>query len=246
LRLEIHDFCLEQGAIIARSDGQLPAYSLDNLDSLVENMKQGSHFADFGSMRAFARASFRSHYLKPKSHRGYLPGLPNAGQVCERFTALAKLFWSQGIYDRGAMYLGAAAHLVQDLANPFHTTTRNLREHTEWERSMEDYQRFAFYQGGVYNFRGLDHHYSDDSAFGWVDYNAHKSAKQLRKVINQLDAGCADEALEKMLRDAQRTTAGFISFFFNTVGGTHAVPLVSALEPDSMDLELAEELAVKV
>lgn len=246
MRLEIHDFCLEQGAIIALADGELPSYGQDRLDSLIDNMKQGSHFADFGSMRAFSRASFRSHYLKPKSHRGYLPGLPNAGQVCERFMAVAKLFWSQGIYDRGAMYLGAAAHLVQDLANPFHTTHRNLREHTEWERRMVDYQRFAFYRDGVYGFRELEEHYSDDSAFGWVDYNAHRSAKQLRRVIRQLDEGCADEALERMLRDAQRTTAGFLSYFFRMVGGTQVTPLASSLAPKPIDLELTEELAVKV
>lgn len=218
MRRDIHDFCIEQGLKIARHDGQLPALDPAFYDTFLTHMKHGSYYADFGSMRSLSKASFRTHYLRPKSHRGYLPGIRNAGQTCEHFYYLARLYWGSHSYDRAAMYLGASAHLVQDLCNPFHTTHKSLREHTEYERrGMNNIERHAVNEEGIYHFRPLAGHYRDDRAFGWVDFNAHRSGRLLHLVINGPSDPRAKEMTGKIMIAAQRTTAGFLSMFFREV-----------------------------
>lgn len=217
MRLDIHDFCLERGLSIARADRQIPGFSDEYYRSFLANLQQGSYYADFGSMRSFSRASFRSHYLKPKSHKGYLPGIRNAGATCERFFYLAQLFWLNHSYDKAIMFLGAATHLVQDLCNPFHTTHKNLREHTDYERTgMRDVAQYGVNEDGIYSFRPLEDHYADNSAFGWVDFNAHRSSKRMGILLSSSGSALTDETA-RILESAQRTSAGFIAFFFRSV-----------------------------
>lgn len=217
LRHSVHDFCLERGLALARADRQIPSYDDSYFRDFLVALQKGSYFADFGSMRSFSKASFRSHYLRPQSHRGYLPGIRNAGQTCERFFYLAQLHWFGGSYDKSAVFLGAAAHLIQDLCNPFHTTHRNLRQHTEYERQMPPIDPFALSEGGIYNFDRLEGHYHDDGAFGWIDYAAHKSAPNLPVVVAGYSHPRAEEVLAEIMMNGQRLTAGFVSFFFSTI-----------------------------
>ena len=90
--------------------------------SLQYWFEQGEHDADIAYQS-------RSHYYDPVSERG-LWGFSSALQECMGSYSYAIVHWKTGDIAHAAFQLGHAAHLVQDMAIPFHTHLDPLNGHS--------------------------------------------------------------------------------------------------------------------
>ena len=179
--------------------------------------------------RVLKKPEMPDHFFNWWTHsgKGLIAGTSAATWAEQQFTLAAKL-WGTG--DRaGAMYrLGAAAHLVGDACAPPHASpfVPNHRAYEEWVVANQD--KYAVTSGGIYrqDFRVTTGHGGDEWSSshprGWVDECAHRSAELLIDTAQPPpdDPAEATPYVNTMdnFKDAQRLTAGYLAFFFDTVG----------------------------
>ncbi len=242
--VDTHAFMIQQAAVILRHDGlKAAAGVLDAEDptapfalspdgrastkheSYLWRMQLGARDAD----RVLKKPEMPDHFFNWWTHsgKGLIAGTSAATWAEQQF-ALATKLWAAG--DRpAAMYrLGAAAHLVGDACAPPHASpyVPNHRAYEEWVVSRQS--EYAVSSGGIYrtDFRVTKGHGGDEwsSAHtrGWLDECAHRSAELLfdtaqpppdsptgaTPYVNTMDN----------FKDAQRLTAGYLAFFFESVG----------------------------
>lgn len=173
----------------------------------------------------------RDHLLNHWTHRGrqYLLG-PSAASNAEEAFGRAVGFWKA--QDRGAAiyWLGAALHLVQDACVPQHGWFGIGVYHHDYEKWVQRHRAaLAVGSGGIYqsDFRVRSGHGGDEwsSAHprGWADECAHRAFANLvaashpyPKVSRPTDK---QWATAQHIAAAQGLSAGFIVYFFDTIGG---------------------------
>lgn len=195
-----HLFCNRQGITILKNDGKKKHAHI--LGNHIDNLNRGVIWADKG-WKCF------SHYLDPKGNNGYGP-YPNAKLECNYFFDKAVYFWLNNKKKKSMFFLGAAAHLVQDLCVPHHSAGAAFSGHNEYENWVRD--NISSYQvssGGIYNF------YANSGE--WVEHNANISRVYYPYVSFIRSSRSYDMATKVLLPLAQRTTAGFFSYFFDSV-----------------------------
>ena len=209
-----HQFLFDQIPIILASDGH--AGVADFIDGrYLMRMKLGSIRADETLWDS------REHYMDPQTHEG-LVGFKSAGQLgTERFGA-AVSYWSAGNKDDAFFNLGWAVHLVQDLTVPHHAALTPLDYHAEYEQWVFDHRHdFPADSDGVYDFDSYlpGHYESESDPFDWVDYNAHYAIQFFEDVNGENGQSGNDYgyAAANLLPRAQRTSAGFLIMFLDTV-----------------------------
>lgn len=195
-----HLFCIKQGIIILKNDG-MKKHALF-LNSHIDNLNRGVVWADKGWKYFF-------HYLNPEDKNGYGP-YPNAKFECEYFFDKARYYWSKYKRSKSMFFLGAAVHLVQDLCVPHHSANAAFCGHTEYEKWVQEH--FSCYEvssDGVYN--------CNANSGSWVEHNANISRAYFPYVSLIRSRRSYDMATKILLPLAQRTTAGFLSFFLDSV-----------------------------
>lgn len=193
---DTHIFCNRQGIKILKNDGE-KAHAFF-LNRHIENLNRGVLWADKGWKYFF-------HYLDPKVNNGYGP-FTDAKLECEFYFDKAMNFWSNNNKKKAMFFLGAAAHLVQDLCVPHHSAGAAFCGHTEYEKWVQEH--FTSYEvgsGGIYNY------YEDPG--DWVEHNANISRVYYPYVSLIRSGRSYDMATKVLLPLAQRTTAGFLSYF---------------------------------
>lgn len=194
-----HLFCNRQGITILKNDGK-KKHALF-LNSHVDNLNRGVIWADKGW-------KYFSHYLNPKVNNGYGP-YTNAKLECEFFFNKAMYFWSNNNKKKAMFFLGAAAHLVQDLCVPHHSIGAAFCGHNEYEKWVQEcYTSYGVASGGIYNY------YEDPG--DWVEHNANISRVYYPYVSFIRSIRSYDMATKVLLPLAQRTTAGFLSYFLES------------------------------
>lgn len=133
------------------------------------------------------------HYL---THDGLLLA-EDAAEFAEEYFNSAIEKYNIGNYEDAYYDLGCAIHLLQDLTVPHHALLWDgilWHTHSDYESYCYNYESMNIISttqhAGIYSFGSLEGHYNDYTAFGWVDYAAHRSASyeaEMQDVENAYD-----------------------------------------------------------
>ncbi len=220
---KLHSYCIDKTISVLYNDSKLDVInklfdckiSPLGFNERILLMQRGSYIIDRLAIKKFRVYWFGGHYLYPHSHAGYVRGFSNAGTKCLQLFNVAVSSWKKGNFKSSFVALGGATHLVQDLCIPFHTTHLAFKKHVYFERWMSanylDLQIGP--ENGIYKFKSLKDHYNDQSAFGWVDYNAHNSSKYLPELLYASKSSDYFKSLSIILPQAIKTSAGFLRLF---------------------------------
>lgn len=205
-----HDFCNKQAIEILKNDGFRREAVL--LEQYLNDINAGVAWAD-------QNWAYTSHYYNPFTGRG-LRGWSTALESCTRFFWKAESCLSDSFWEKAFFYLGAAAHLVQDLCVPYHARNIILCGHQQYERWVaKRAKNYSVFSGGIYN-----EAYREPG--DWVAANARISHNYINEVKSPSTSGY-HLATVQLLARTQRSTAGFFYYFlsnFQKMGGP--VPLI--------------------
>ncbi|MBM7868500.1 phospholipase [Heliobacterium gestii] len=194
-----HDFCVMQAKEILRNDGHE-----------AEARQLAYHLAQLNEGVAFVDQSWRNvaHYYNPVTRRGLFGG-PSAVTEIEHYFRRAVRLYREKKTTRAMFFLGAACHFVQDLCVPHHAMNAIFSGHREFETFAEE-NRYNY----AVTFDGAYHCLK--KPVDWVDENA-RVAYDFFTAVSERNTVSFDRALTVLLPLAQRTTAGFVKYFFDTV-----------------------------
>lgn len=195
-----HRFCNSQAIGILKKDGFRKEALL--YQSFLDSLNQGAVWCDKGF-------KYISHYYNPHEDIGLWHG-PDAPTECRTYFNRAVDMWRRGYREKSIFYLGAATHIMQDLCVPHHASGLVFSGHQTFEGwARKHYEDFAVQSGGIYNI------FKD--AEGWVKGNALISSAYLPEVYETVKVSSIERTVEILLKRAQRTTAGFLHLFVQTV-----------------------------
>jgi hypothetical protein len=242
---DTHAFLIQQGAVILRHDGRAavadflatpdPTAPLQRTtagsmrqyrETYLWRVELGSRDAD----RVLKKRAAPDHFFNWWTHsgRGLIAGTSAATWAEQQFS-LAVQSWRTGDRANAMYHLGTATHLVDDACAPPHAS-QYVPDHRAYEEWVVAWQaQFAQTGGGIYrtDFRVRGGHggreWSSSHTRGWVDECAHRAAEL---IVNTAQPPPEDPSgttpysnTMQHFRDAQRLTAGYLAFFFETVGG---------------------------
>jgi len=205
-----HEFCNRQALQILSTDG-LNNYA-QFLAAHIAHINAGVYWADKGWKNV-------SHYFEPLTGKG-LWQFANAIDDFSGYYQRALSHARSGNYSKAAFFLGAAAHLVQDLCVPHHARAKVFNGHKEFEGWVrQNYARYVVTGNGRYN---------DTLNSTSVLYGNAAVAADLYDWVN-LDQGGTDyhEAAGILLPLAQRSTAGLFQQFCAAVGTVHNLQVIT-------------------
>lgn len=195
-----HYFINARSIQILAADGYYPAAEM--LTKYQKDLDRGVNWADKGVRSAY-------HHYNPTTGAG-LWKWPNACQKCTEYYKQARYYWLQARYAQAIFMLGAAVHLVQDLCVPHHATCNLFEGHLEYEKWAEKHKEmYILSRGGYYASR--------QTPAEWVNNNALVAMTHLALVIPNSPARDYPAATRILLMRAQRTTAGFFLYFFQSL-----------------------------
>lgn len=199
---EVHVFINNRAVQILRNDGYLEAF--DFYSKNIECINKGAVWADqdFKS---------RDHFYNPYSKKG-LYGCKTSKYWFENWYRYALIHWESGAIDTSMFYLGAALHLIQDSTIPQHGNINLMKNHRSYEQWIikihENISHYSVNDKGIYY----------DSPYNYINMNS-KCAIEIYKRYS-LIKNLKDKYYKitnVMLPLAQRTTAGCLLNFYNSV-----------------------------
>lgn len=122
-----HQYCNEQALNILQHNGFIQETVL--LRNYYKQLQDGVIWADLNWKNIH-------HFLHPKTRRGFWHFSNAAGDYLEFFNTAIK-FVRQGCMKEAIFYLGAAAHLVQDMCVPHHAKCQLFDGHKKYEIWVE-------------------------------------------------------------------------------------------------------------
>jgi phospholipase C len=151
-----------------------------------------------------------SHFMNPGKNKG-IYGWTDAVRECSLFWNKALYCWQEKKYENAFFYLGAAAHLVQDVCVPHHARGILFDGHQEYEAWVEENR---------YNYRTTDQGIYDlgESPGDWIRVNTLFAQKHYYLVGASSKRQDYHKATQALLTRAQKVTAGFLSCFLKKVG----------------------------
>jgi len=178
-----HQFIFQQAKTILRNDGyENIADFLESKtpsdESFLDVMIRGSDENDEWLWQA------GEHYMQPTTHLGLLFGVrfKSAGVLAQEKFDEAVDHWFHGEREDAMYDLGWAIHMVQDLSVPHHAYLTPWMGHSTYEELVDGSKTsYLVSSGGVYSFPSFPNYYTTthysttETAFDWVDYNAHRS-----------------------------------------------------------------------
>ncbi|MDI3280325.1 MAG: zinc dependent phospholipase C family protein [Bacillota bacterium] len=198
---DTHAFLDRQAITILRNDGY--RQWADLLHQWEQYLLAGTYYADRGWKNA-------SHHYNPRTGAG-LWHLPSAADECCRYAAAAAASWRAGYRDEAIFWLGAALHLVQDVCEPHHASALVLHGHQRFETWADRNKAlFTVWDQGIYHL--------GSSPAEWVVANARAAQPFLPLVAGKKASEESYTAAARVLLPlAQRTGAGFLAFFLESV-----------------------------
>lgn len=245
--VKTHVLVVEQAAVILRADGHadvadlLASTAAPPLDAVAAAgrtkgggqpttyqgwLDQGADDADHRVKKTLAPDHFFNWWTR--SGKGLVAGGSSATTAEKQFDDAVRL-WAAGDRSGSMFHLGIATHLVGDACTPPHQFFL-VPAHREFEKligSRHDTLKVA--SGGIYQAdlagaspRGGEQ-WSTQHTRGWVDECARRGVTYTLAATQPAPPapGLAVPALsaETQVGDAQRLSAGYLMFFFDTVGG---------------------------
>ncbi len=143
-----HLFLNHQAADILKNDGRLNTFRI---------IKQYKTYIDLGNIWADSGWKYLAHYYRPGSGKGLIPWISAVTEGVNHFNA-ALYNWKRGNPQDSMFFLGAAAHIVQDMCVPHHAMGIAFNGHGKFELwAMRNKTEFKIDKCGIYkNFRCLD------------------------------------------------------------------------------------------
>ena len=212
-----HDFCNKQALHILAGDGILP--NIDFFTSYINEINSGVNWADSHWKNV-------DHYLNPDTGKGIWP-FGNALDTFRRYFFIAAREARRGNRCKAAFFLGAAAHLVQDLCVPHHARGLMFNGHHEFELwAMQQCGSYAVNDSGLYS--------RSKRTVDFILANSLIAANLLPAV--DMERACLDYdgVAHIALPLAQRSTAGLFEFFHRMfISSSHSVFMSSIANPPS-------------
>jgi phospholipase C len=196
---KIHRQMNKQALRILRNEGYQEAYIF-----------YGKHGETLDKGVVWADQDFKSlqHFYHPYRRKG-IYGQKNARQLAEEYYRKAIRSYYLGRVERAVFFLGAAAHLIQDLTIPQHANIRLLSSHKSYETFVKHFYNSTRYvkpDRGIIEF---------DELREYIQFNSRTALK-----MHKLYGGIGDRQ-ERFYRIAkcsiplaERTTAGFLLMFY--------------------------------
>lgn len=196
-----HELCNRQALVILRKDGF--RHCAEIFEQYLGSMNEGVYWADEGCKNV-------THYLDLKADKG-LWHFPSAIGEFRRYFSEALLQARRRAWADAAFFLGAAAHLVQDLCVPHHASGKVFFGHKKYETWVErERGNYIVDRGGLY----VEGHPTHQLLL----INARLAAGFLDQVGNRATVNSYHLATEILLPQAQRATAGLFYQFYTAVG----------------------------
>ncbi|MDR3559979.1 MAG: zinc dependent phospholipase C family protein [Negativicutes bacterium] len=196
-----HEFCNRQALTILRRDGFVGCANF--FQQYLPELTAGVYWADEGWKNV-------GHYFQAGSEKG-LWRFPSAIEEFRCYFGQALSRARQGNSNKAAFFLGAAAHLVQDLCVPHHARAKVMAGHQQYEGwAQENFLRYAVDAAGIYH--------EDNLAHSLILKNAAVSADFLDWVGADAGELAYHNATAILLPRAQQTTAGLLLQFFTAAG----------------------------
>ncbi|WP_073163637.1 zinc dependent phospholipase C family protein [Desulfofundulus australicus] len=197
---DTHVFCNEQGRIILYHDGYRDCARL--IGRFATQLDAGVTWADRGLRST-------THHFDPRRGVGVW-AWGNAAQKCRQYFDRALFFWHRGKYRKALFMLGAAVHLVQDACVPHHACCQLFDGHLDYEKWVKGRKHYyRVNSGGLYH---LGHTPEE-----WVAANAWVAREYYPLVRASSGEESYHEATGVLLPRAQRSTAGFLLFFYRHI-----------------------------
>ncbi len=165
----------------------------------LASLQAGAAWADAGCKNI-------SHFFNPQTRKG-IWGFASAACDFVHYLNKADLRNQQGNAEDAIFYLGAAAHLLQDVCVPHHTCGLLFEGHKEYEYWVE--QNFTNY---FITTDSIESHFK--KPFQLFFSNATASMKAI-SLVNQENELNYHQATQKLLPLAQYSTAGLFHWFTN-------------------------------
>ncbi len=170
------------------------------LRSNAGNINRGTDWADKG-WKCFA------HYYNPYTEEGLNPW-PSALGECRHYFNLSLKFLNKKKLNKSLFFLGAAAHLVQDLCVPHHARCIAFNGHQKFEKwAAKNYLKFKTNRNGIYCFNNIEEILRHNSFISYGLYDC----------VAKSDTNKYNEAASVLLPLAQRTTAGLFRLYIDEI-----------------------------
>jgi phospholipase C len=198
----VHKVINIQAVLILKNDSNIEQYNL--FSDYITELNLGVVWAD---------QDFKSsgHFYNPIKKRG-LYGNTNALTLSSNYYTFSKSYFESGDIRKAMFFLGAAAHLIQDMTVPQHANIELLKEHHKYEKFVKD--KFNDKHGYLVNNNGC----YLSSIVEFVEYNSLYAIRANKKVSYIRNEEERYHALSKLIIPmAQRTTAGLFMMFYNDV-----------------------------
>jgi phospholipase C len=205
----VHKFIIMQAVEILKNDGYEKEY--DFFKQHINALNTGVAWAD----QDFKSSNHFYHVSKGKG----LYGFSDALTECRNYYNKSMAYMNTGDVNRGLFYFGASCHLVQDATVPQHVNNKLLKSHRKFElwiisRLLTDYSFIAKEGAVIY-----------DTIEDFIRNNAIMANSTYMKNIS---VESRDEKYGKIatmiLKEAQRTTAGFMVRYYNELKNKEILP----------------------
>ena len=192
---ETHIFINNQAAQILKNDGMLDVLGI------IEKYRR---YIDMGNLWADKGWKYLAHYYSPDTGKGIIPFI-TAATECQSYLDGALYCWNSGNKQKSMFYLGAAAHIVQDMCVPHHAKGIAFNGHRKFELwIMNNKEKFRAKKDGLYRyFKSIN---------DLINYNANTAQKYYNDV-SSFNIGGYTKAGSNLLTLAQRATACLYNHF---------------------------------
>jgi phospholipase C len=198
----VHKVINNQALLILKNDNYLEQYNL--FSNYIAELNLGVVWAD---------QDFKSsgHFYSPFKGRG-LYGNTNALILAKNYYRFAVSYWNSGNVKGAMFFLGAAAHLVQDMTVPQHANVKLLKEHHKFEKFIRD----TFYD--IPEYLVSDNGFYLESVEDYIKYNSVNAIRANKRLSYIADEEERYYTLGKYtIPLAQRSTAGLFMTFYKDV-----------------------------
>lgn len=190
-----HGFCNSQAVKVMKQDGLEEEAALFKL--WLPRLNAGAYWADQGWKNI-------NHYYDPVTGNGLWKFTPATDEFAQYWHQAEKAIRDNDLV-KSFFFLGAAAHLVQDLCVPHHARAKMLDGHKQYEAwAQANRNVYAVAAGGIYE---------PANVYQLVAYNAAIAADCLSWVNTEGTESTYHSATAILLPLAQRTTAGLFQHF---------------------------------
>jgi len=195
----VHKVINIQALLILKNDSNIDQYNF--FSDYITELNLGVVWAD---------QDFKSsgHFYNPFKKRG-LYGNTNALTLANNYYTFSKSYFKSGDIKKGMFFLGATAHLIQDMTVPQHANIKLLKEHHRFEKFVRD----TFNDKPEYLVNNNGCYLSSIPEF--VNYNSLYAIKANKKISYIRNEEERYYALSKLIIPlAQKSTAGLLMMFY--------------------------------